>query len=156
MKIKLTNRRNNNTEIFNNLSIEDISTFIDKEFGWEQENELGFVFLYKTLGELSLYKTLGELSFQNNEVIKYIIERLNYKVSQVKEPNEKDRYNIYLLRLLNNIDDIVSGHYLREDKDYLKVEEESKKVLFQGRSNLNYTIDLRCFLNQLDIDLVLE
>jgi len=143
MKIKLTNRKNNNTEIFYNLSIEDISAFVNRELSLDDGNETGFIYLYKTL---------GELSFQTEEIQRYIIDGLNYSVSQATEPNEKDRYNLYLLRLLNNIDDIVSSDYNGEYEDVLAI--DNKEGLIEGYANLNYTIGLTSFLNQLDIDLV--
>lgn len=147
MKIKLKNRKNNNTETFNDLSLENISAFVDKEFEWNQENEIGFIYLYYAL---------GELSFQNNETIECIIEGLNYKVSQVREPNEKDRYNICLLRLLNNIKDIVSQYYIGKYEDSLELKNSNKEVLLERHSSFKYTIYITRFLNQLDIDLVVE
>ena len=147
MKIKLTNRKNNNTEIFNNLLVSDISTFVNRELNLEDENETGFVYLYKTL---------GELSFQTEEIQRYIIDGLNYSVAQATEPNQEDRYNLYLLRLLNNIDDIVSNDYIGEYEDVLDIDEGNKEVLIEGCANLNYSIDLTSFLKQLDIDLVVE
>lgn len=143
MKIKLTNRKNNNTEIFDDITIDKVADFVNRELRLDDENQTGFVYLYKTL---------GELSFQTEEIQRYIIDGLNYSVSQATEPNEKDRYNLYLLRLLNNIDDIVSSDYNGEYEDVLAI--DNKEGLIEGYANLNYTIGLTSFLNQLDIDLV--
>jgi len=145
MKIKLTNRKNNNTEIFDDITIDKVADFVNRELNLDDENQTGFIYLYKTL---------GELSFQSEDIIKCIIEGLNFKVSQATEPNEKDNYNLYLLRLLNNIDDIVSSDYNGEYEDVLAI--DNKEGLIEGYANLNYTIGITSFLNQLDIDLVVE
>ena len=147
MKIKLTNRKNNNKVIFDNITIDDIGDFVNKELNLDDGNQTGFVYLYKAL---------GELSFHTEEIQRYIIDGLNYSVSQATEPNEKDRYNLYLLRLLNNIDDIVSNDYIGEYEDVLDMDEGNKEVSLDGGANLAYNINITSFLNQLDIDLVVE